>query len=79
MTMSASTLWVPGNLLYEPVTRVSSDGLLEACNDAFATQLGIAVESVSGRRLDSLAVVPRSTVIDYLQACVRKRGRAVEK
>jgi PAS domain S-box-containing protein len=71
MTMSASTLWVPGNLLSEPVVRVSSDGLLEACNDAFASQLGIAVESVPGRRLDSLAVGPGSALSEYLQACVR--------
>jgi PAS domain S-box-containing protein len=69
--MAVSTLWVPGALLPEPVLCLSNEGLIEACNETFAAQLGLASESVSGRRLDSLTVEPQSTVIDYLHACAR--------
>jgi PAS domain S-box-containing protein len=69
--MVASTFWVPGNVLPEPVARVTNDGRIEACNDAFAAQLGVAAQSVLGKHLDFLTVEPRSTVVDYLQACAR--------
>ena len=67
--MAANTFWVPGNLLPEPALCVSSDGIIEACNDTFAAQLGMVAQTLPGTRLDSLTVEPQSRVIEYLRAC----------
>jgi PAS domain S-box-containing protein len=75
--MVASTFSVPGNLVRDPVVVVSTDGLIEACNEAFAAQLSIAPERLLGTSLDALAVEARSSLKDYLHACARSEQPVV--
>jgi PAS domain S-box-containing protein len=75
--MVASTFSVPGNLVRDPVVVVTTDGLIEACNEAFAAQWSIAPERLLGTSLDSLAVEAQSSLKDYLHACARSEQPVV--
>jgi len=67
--VATNAISVPGDLLPEPVLVVSSQGAVEGCNDAFATQIGIDPRGLHRMRLDSLATEPRALIEEYLQAC----------
>src|SRR3954451_9704155 len=61
----------------EPMVLVSRDGIIETPNQSFAEQLELPVESLPGRRLDTLAAASASAVQEYLRACTES-VRAVE-
>jgi PAS domain S-box-containing protein len=53
----------------EPMVLVSSDGTIDTSNQSFADQLGVPLQSLSGRRLDALAAASASAIQEYLRAC----------
>ncbi|HVY82514.1 MAG TPA: PAS domain S-box protein [Steroidobacteraceae bacterium] len=53
----------------EPIVLVSSDGTIDASNQSFAEQFGVAPEALVGRRLDALAAASASAIQEYLRAC----------
>jgi PAS domain S-box-containing protein len=57
------------DLLPEPMLLVRLDGTIERCNRAFATHVGKAHASVSGRRLGSLMRETQPELAEYLHAC----------
>jgi PAS domain S-box-containing protein len=55
----------------EPMALVSVDGTIDASNQPFAEQLGVAPEALTGRRLDALAAASAAAIQEFVQACAR--------
>lgn len=53
----------------EPLALVSADGTIDSTNRRFAEELGVAPESLVGRRLDALASASANAIQEYLHAC----------
>jgi PAS domain S-box-containing protein len=56
--------------LPEPALLLSSEGVIESCNYAFAAHLETQVQELVGMHLDALTLEPRTVVMDYLRACL---------
>jgi signal transduction histidine kinase len=69
--MPKDPIVVPIDSLPVPLAVVSAEGIIEACNDAYAVQFGVAPERIAGTRLASMALEPASAIMDYLSACTR--------
>lgn len=52
---------------------VSTQGIIEAGNQAFASQFQTALETLPGRRLDAVTVDSPETVDTYLRACAQSQ------
>lgn len=60
---------VPADMLPEPMLLVSTDGVIEAVNQAFASQFQISAQVLPGDRLDALTVDSPESVDQYLCSC----------
>lgn len=56
-------------MLTDPLVLLSVDGTIDTPNKAFADQLGIPANTLTGRRLDTLAVASAAAIQEYLRAC----------
>jgi PAS domain S-box-containing protein len=72
-TMAKKEFRVPADWLPEPMLRVSSDGVIEAANRAFAVHFQIAAETLPETRLDALAVDSSGEIDAFLRACVQTK------
>ena len=63
------TFAVPADLLTQPSLLVSTDGLIQACNVAFASSIGTTPEALRGLDLISLVAETDRDLLEYLQAC----------
>lgn len=66
MATVADTL--PGEPSIEPLLLVTIDGVIETCNEAFASLCGAPSRDLPGRRMESLISEHLS---EYLRACAR--------
>jgi PAS domain S-box-containing protein len=69
--MGKKEFLIPADLLPEPLLLVSTDGVIEAVNQAFAAEFATAAETLPGRRLDELTVDAPDTVEKYLRSCAQ--------
>jgi PAS domain S-box-containing protein len=69
--MATSTFFVPSELLPDPALLVSVDGIIQACNNAFAALCGVSPGALPGTQLESLAAEQSSGITEYLRACAR--------
>lgn len=63
------TFAVPADLLTQPSLLVSTDGVIQACNVAFASSIGTTPEALRGRNLVSLLADTDLDLLEYLRAC----------
>ncbi|MGH8215839.1 MAG: PAS domain S-box protein [Rhodanobacteraceae bacterium] len=63
------TFAVPADLLTQPTLLVSANGVIEACNIAFASSIGTTPEALRGRDLASLLTDTHPGLPEYLRAC----------
>ena len=68
---------VPADMLPEPMLLVSIDGVIEAVNQAFASEFQIAAEALRGGRLDALTVDSPDSVDQYLCRCAQRQQLTV--
>ena len=64
------TFAVPADLLTQPLLLVSTNGLIQGCNSAFASSIGTTPEALQGRELVSLVTEIERSLPEYLRACV---------
>ena len=62
------TFAVPADLLTQPSLLVSTNGMIQACNVAFASSIGANPEALRGVDLASIAETDRN-LLEYLRAC----------
>ena len=65
-----NTFAVPADLLTQPSLLVSTGGVVQACNVAFASSIGTTPEALRGRDLASLVSETDRDLLEYLRACV---------
>lgn len=64
--MATDTLLVSGERFAEPLLLVTTDGVIETCNEAFAELCGAPSLDLLGRRMESLI---SEHLAEYLRAC----------
>jgi PAS domain S-box-containing protein len=69
--MATSTFFVPSELLPGPALLVSVDGIIQACNNAFAALCGVSPAALPGMQLESLVAEQSCGTREYLRACAR--------
>jgi PAS domain-containing protein len=57
----------------EPMAVLSANGTIDASNRPFAEQFGLTPRSITGRRLDTLAVASAAAIGEYLRACAHSQ------
>lgn len=67
--MPLDTFAVPADLLTQPALLVSADGMIQACNVAFASSIRTTPEALQGRDLALLVTNADPSVMEYLRAC----------
>ena len=55
----------------DPALLVSVDGIIQACNDAFAALCGISSTALRGMQLEALVAEQSAGITEYLLACAR--------
>lgn len=65
---------VPADLLTQPCLLVSANGVIRACNVAFATSMGTTPEALQGVDLVSLVTDINRSLPEYLTACVNDQS-----
>lgn len=68
---------VPADLLTQPSLLVSTTGVIQACNVAFASSIGTTPEALRGRNLASLATNDDPSLLEYLRDCADGRASFV--
>jgi PAS domain S-box-containing protein len=69
MRTPLDTFAVPADLLTQPALLVSANGVIQACNIAFASSIGTTPEALRGRDLASLVTSTSPGLLEYLRAC----------
>ena len=64
------TFAVPADLLTQPSLLVSVDGVIQACNVAFASSIGTTPEALRGRDLVPLVTETDRSLLEFLRGCV---------
>lgn len=69
MRTPLDTFAVAADLLTQPILLVSADGVIQACNVAFASSVGTTPDALRGRDLASLVTRSSPGLPEYLRAC----------
>lgn len=69
MRTPLDTFAVAADLLTQPILLVSADGVIQACNVAFASSVGTTPDALRGRDLASLVTRTSPGLREYLRAC----------
>lgn len=69
MRTPLDTFAVPADLLTQPALLVSANGVIQACNIAFASSIGMTPDALRGRDLASLVTSASPSLPEYLRAC----------